>query len=312
MDVFLHIYVRPLLSFYMFMWNLSFHAGTTAIWRKTSQRCFPQSSEGCVTLEELEKRLFKSHTLLKSGSTEAQPDRIQQPGLCTLILKSCTSEHLSSGFSFDVNWLRPISLHTGFLAAGDLLLSLENTGFCLEPWNAAQLSIQGQCWAGSTHQPEGKNMLRALSGGSLGLGNRLIKQQLQKTLPWLQRDSQAGHALPWSSWLKETEEHLTAGEEPPSLWEQGSPSQRQARTHTRDIQKRGMPSIFQSSLPPGTSSFSHSWKEKKSVSQAAVLGVPSHWQALGWFKLGVVHIVLKTWWTHTFSSPMCLEWGQTA
>lgn len=98
----------------MFMWNLSFHAGTTALWRTTSKIRFPQSSEGSVTLEELEKRLLKSHSMLKSGSTEAQPNQIQQPGLCTLISKSYMCKHLWSGFSFDVDWHRPMSIHRAF------------------------------------------------------------------------------------------------------------------------------------------------------------------------------------------------------
>lgn len=114
MGIFLHIYVRPLLSFYIFMRDLSFGAGNTALWRTPNLRYFPQSSEGCVTPEELEKRLLKSHTVLKSDSTEAEPNQIQQPGLCTLILKSYMCKHLWPGFSFDVNWHGPMSIHTGF------------------------------------------------------------------------------------------------------------------------------------------------------------------------------------------------------
>lgn len=38
---------------------LSLHAGNTALWGTMNQRCHPQSSEGHVTLGELEKKLQK-------------------------------------------------------------------------------------------------------------------------------------------------------------------------------------------------------------------------------------------------------------
>lgn len=154
----------------MFMWNLSFHAGTTAIWRTTNQRCFHQSSEGCVTLEELEKRLLKSHTMLKSGSTEAQPDQIQQPGLCTLILKSCMCKHLWSGFSFDVNWLKPMSLHTGFSSSWR---SSAIPGKHRVPFGAMVCCpiVHSRAVLGREHTPTGR---QAHAEGSLrqGLGSR--------------------------------------------------------------------------------------------------------------------------------------------
>lgn len=111
------------------------------------------------------------------------------------------------------------------------------------------------------------------------------------------------HYTPWSSWQQVRSPLTSRSRRAQNQW--WDPHQR----HTKEGDAQA---ASQSSLPPGTSSFLHSWKEEKSVSQAAVLGVPSRWQALGWFRLGVVHIVLKTWWTHTFSSPVCLEWGQTA
>lgn len=290
--IYFYILMGDLCSLSTYLWETSSFIMVLQLFLEDNKpKMFPPELLRLCYKGGAEKRLLKSHTMLKSGSTEAQPEFSHLDFVLWSWKAACASIY-DQDFPLMSIGIGPCQFTQAFSPAEDLLLSLENrvpfgsVVCCHIVHTRAVLGRQGTCTSLKASTCWGLPQVGPSENSAL-------------------LDVHFHGAKKPRDTCQQVRSSLTSGS-------RRAQSQQQARTHSSDIQKRrGWQAGSQSSQPPGASSFSHSWKEKNH-SASSCAGVLPHWQALGWFRLEVVHIVLKTWWTHKFSSPLCLEWGQTA
>lgn len=156
--------------------------------------------------------------MLESGSTEAQPNWIQQPGLCTLILESYMCKHLWSGFSFDVNWHRPTPIHTGFSSSWGSSAIFGKHGVSFEATVHYHI-VHSMAVLGREYTPPWRQLH---AGCSLKGGLGAVERGLSSSSLWKQcldcKEEQDIYLLE-AAVLRRLRETWQAIEEPPYLWE---------------------------------------------------------------------------------------------